>query len=324
MSRRPIIPQQLAHGPFTRDQALEAGLTSRQLQGKHFRPLFPRVWVLADLPMTADDWIVAAELAMPGHAQLSHLTRIQDLGYHNGPLRPFHFTVAGNLHIDLEDIFLHRTIAMPPLDGVGVSPASAFIGLCSTARVIDLIPIGDWLLLEGHMTLPELTELARHQRWRPGAGEAMWVSGQLNGRSRSPKESETRAVLVFAGLPVPEVNPPLLDDPNTPWTDLLYRRWRLAVEYEGSQHLTDRKQYNTDIARYAWMRDLEMEYVQVTKEMLRQPRALVLRVHRKLIERGYEGPAPVFGDRWRSLFEPVRLGPGRFRAGDPATSYLSA
>ena len=324
MPRPPQIPQQLAHGPFTRAQALEAGLTSRQLQGKHFSPLFPRVWVLADLPMTADDWIIAAGLAMPGHAQLSHLSRIQALGYHDGPLRPFHFTVAGELHIDLEDIFLHRTVAMPPLDDIGVSAASAFIGLCSTARVISLISIGDWLLRAGHMTLTELTELARHQRWRPGAGEAMWVSGHLDARSRSPKESETRALLVFAGLPVPEVNPPLLEDPNTPWTDLLYRHWRLAIEYEGSQHLIDRKQYNTDIARYAWMRDSGTEYVQVTKEMLRQPRALVLRVHRKLIARGYDGPTPVFGDRWRSLFESVHLRRGRFGGGGPATSYLCA
>ena len=322
MSRRPLIPEQLAHGPFTRARALEAGLTSRQLQGSHFRQLFPRVWVLATVPITAGDWIAAASLAMPAHAQLSHRTRIQALGYHDGPLRPFHFTVASELHIDLEDIFLHRTVAMPPLDGIGVSPASAFIGLASTARVIDLIAIGDWLLHEGHMTLPELRELARHQRWRPGAAGAMWVSGYLNARSRSPKESETRAVLVFAGLPVPEVNPPLLDDPNTPWTDLLYRRWRLAVEYEGDQHLLDRRQYNTDIARYAWMRDSETEYVQVTKEMLRQPRALVLRVSHKLVERGYDGPPPLFGARWQSLFEPIR--PVRHRGGEFSTSSIPA
>lgn len=316
MSRRPFIPEKLQHGPFTRQQALAAGLTSRQLQGKHFLQVFPRVWVWVGYEMTPNDVIEAAGMSLPPDARVSHLSRLQLLGFHDGPLRPIHFLIARDHHIAIEDITLHRTVAMPPLDGIGVSPAAAFIGHCATARVIDLIAIGDWLLNRGHMTHPELRELAFHHLWRPGAREALRVSPHLNGRSRSPKESELRALLVFAGLPEPEVNPPLLDDPHTPWTDLLYRRWRLAVEYEGSQHLIDRKQYNTDIARYAWMRDTSTEYIQVTKEMMRQQRAVVLRVHHKLAERGYDGPVPEFGRRWRSLFAPVHL-----RGGDLATPF---
>lgn len=309
MPRPPHVPDVMRRGPFTRTQALAAGLTSRQLQGRHFRQLWPRVWALVDYPMRHRDWIVAAQLAMPDHARLSHISRIQALGLDVGEQSPIHVTVSGDLHLDLDGIFTHRTVLMPAVDDGGVIPAAAFIGFAATGRTIDLIKVGDWLLRHEHMTLLQLRELALHQDWRPGAAAALWVSRFLDEKSRSPKESETRAILIFAGLPSPEVNPPLLDDPNTPWTDLWYRRWRLAVEYEGGQHLLDRRQYNTDISRYAWMRDEDVEYVQITKEMLIQPRAVVLRVHQKLCDRGYDGPPPSFGPRWYSLFEPVRRFP---------------
>ena len=308
MSRPPRIPDLLTGRPFSREQALAAGLTSRQLRGRHLRRLFPRVYVEADHVMTDLDWIVAASLAMPPQAQLSHLTRINALGLEYGPLRPFQFVVGSDLHLDLPGIFLHRTELLPPLDDVGVTPAAAFIGYAASARMIDLICVGDWLLHRDHMALIEVAELARRDLWRPGSRQALRVLPYLDCRARSVKESETRALLIFAGLPVPEVNLDLFDGPTfLACVDLAYPVWRLIIEYEGRQHAEDPYQFNRDIGRYARLRDGSWEYVQITQELLRQPRALVIRVHRKLVERGYTGPAPVFGPTWLSLFEPVRL-----------------
>ena len=45
-----------------------------------------------------------------------------------------------------------------------------------------------------------------------------------------------------------------------------------------------------------------VSYVQVTKERLGKPRELVLKVDRTLRRNGYDGPAPLFGERWRLLF----------------------
>ncbi|HET9419593.1 MAG TPA: hypothetical protein VFO49_00565, partial [Nocardioides sp.] len=47
-------------------------------------------------------------------------------------------------------------------------------------------------------------------------------------------------------------------------------------------------------------------YLQVTHEKLAAPRKLVLSVHRELTTLGYDGPPPVFSDRWRSLFRTIR------------------
>lgn len=297
------VPSALRRGPFTRDLALLEGVTGRRLEGRVFRRLFPCVYVARDHPMSHDDWVRAALLAMPDDARVSHLTRLQRLGLEHGPLFPLHLTVTGDLHRAVDGVFLHRTKAMPPVDGENVSVEAAFMGYASSARTIDLIKVGDWLAHRGHLDPERVAWLADQTPWRPGAAEALSVLRNLDARSASLPESETRAVVVHAGLPVPEVNSDVYDDHVlVARVDLLFARWRLIIEYEGRQHLTDIGQWNRDIGRYETLRDLGYSYIQVTHEMLRQPRALALRIHRKLVELGYEGAAPQFGARWSRLF----------------------
>lgn len=310
MAPHPRIPDQLRRGPFSREQARALGLTPRMLNGMRYKRLFPRVWVLSDYVMSDLDWIKAADMAMPDRAQLSHATRIQALGLDFGTTKPFHFTVAGDLHLDVDDIFLHRTEVLPPLDGAGVTPAVAFIQYCTDARMIDAIKVGDWLLHRRHMTVLEVMELARHDSWRPGANKVRRVIPHLEPGSRSLKESESRAILVFAGLPRPEVNKAVRDVRGEliGYGDLVYLLWKLLVEYEGRQHLTDLSQWNRDIDRYGGFRDEGWRYVQVTNEKLDTPKKLVCEVYGQLVRGGYVGPAPTFGPRWLSLFEAIRPG----------------
>jgi hypothetical protein len=304
-----LVPDALRHRPFTTAEAHALGVTSYMLGGRSWMRLFPRVWVHAQHVMTDSDWITAAALAMPGRARLSHLTRLRALGLDHGSLRPFEFTVRGDLHLDLDDIFLHRTEVLPPLDDVGVTPGAAFLQYCATARMIDAVVVGDWLLRGGHMTVLEVAELSRHDSWRPGAHQVRRVLPHLDAASRSLKESETRVVLVFARLPRPEVNVDV-HDPYGQFLgcgDLVYRLWKVLVEYEGRQHLGDLGQWSVDIDRYAGFRDDGWRYVQVTKEKLDKPRTVVTAVYAQLVRGGYDGPPPVFGDRWNALFRPIPL-----------------
>ncbi len=297
------MPDELLHRPFTRAEARAAGVTSRQLQGRQFRRLHQSVWVWTGHELTHDDRVLAARLATPSRARVSHLTRLQQLGLDHGPRLPLHLSIVGDHHLDLHDVFLHRTEVMPPCDDVGVSGTAALIGYAATARVVDLVTVGDWLLHHGLMTMPGLLELAWRDRWRPGARETLWIAPYLDGGSRSPGESETRALLQFAGLPRPQVNVRLADEPHAPTTDLWLPEWRVALEYEGSQHFTDPEQVRRDIGRYAWMRARDVAYLQVTSGMRAQPHALVIAAHRLLVDRGYRGPAPAFGPTWNLLFE---------------------
>lgn len=304
----PLVPDVLRHGPFDHRTAQAAGVTEKMLRGASWIRLHPRVWVHRDHVVTHLDEITAATLAMPDRAHLSHVSRIQALGLDIGDHAPIHFTVSGDLHLDLDDIFLHRTAVLPPLDEVGVSSASAFVQFCATARLIDAIVVGDWLLGRRHMTVLEVAEVAARDRWRPGARQARRVLRHLDGRSRSPKESEMRPLMVFAGLPAPEINADVEHGGRrVAIVDFFFRYWRLVLEYEGRQHALDPRQFQVDITRFADLRRASCEYLQVTSAMLDQPRALVLVIYRALVQRGYEGPAPTFGARWDSLFEPIAL-----------------
>ncbi len=285
------------------------------LRGSRFVRVHPRVWGYRDYEMTDRDHVLAASLALPDDAKLTGISRIQQLGLDYGPRRPIRFVVARDLHLALDGVFLHRTVRLPPLDELGVAPLAAYVSYCSRARVIDAIKVGDWLLHEGHMGWDDLRAFALDQRWRDGADEAIWVADYLEGDSRSLRESETRSVLVFAGLPGPEVNVGAgAPDDVARIGDLVYRKWRVIVEYEGGHHQEDRKQYVWDIDRYATLRREHVPYVQVTKEKLRTPRRLVGEVYRELVAQGYDGPPPEFGEQWRRLFSRLNdvVGPRRW------------
>jgi hypothetical protein len=305
------IPESLLHGPFTRAQALAAGATKKMLEGQRFVVVYRGVWRHRDHQMTDDDWVRAARLALPVEAQLTGITRLQQLGLDFGPRLPVRFVIQGELHLAFENVFLHRTVKLPPSDDVGVVVPAAFIAYCARARVIDVIKVGDWLLRGRHMTANELRDLALSALWRDGADEAIWVLDHLDRRSRSLKESETRAVLNFAGLPAPGVNVPIdVGEDVEVVGDLVYRGYGLAVEYEGAHHQEDRRQYNSDLDRYALMRGAGVPYVQVTKEKLDRPKTLVGEVYRSLLSCGYTGPPPTFGERWRQLFAPLSAAAG--------------
>lgn len=308
------MPPDLLQGPFTRATATAAGVTSRMLEGDRFVRVFPRVWRHQAHVMTEADWVAAATMALPRSAQLTGISRIQRLGLDFGPVRPIRFVVEGDLHLALDGVFLHRTVQLPPTDGVGVTPAAAYLAYVAKAQVIDAIKVGDWLLHRGHVTLHELENIALSALWRDGAHEALWLIDHLDGGSRSVKESETRAVLDFAGLPAPEVNLPIgVEEDIVVMGDLVYRSWRVVVEYEGAHHQEDRQQYVADLGRYALMRAGNVRYVQVTHEKLNHARTLVGEVYRTLVEQGYDGPPPTFGERWRLLFASVNtaVGPRR-------------
>lgn len=296
------LPEPLLHGPFHRRTAFATGLSARSLEGTRFVRVLPRVYRHREHPMTPEDWVVAALLALPDRARLTGITRIQQLGLDFGPRLPVRFVVEGDLHLAFEEIFLHRTKKLPPTDDVGVTPAAAFIAYSRRARVIDAIKVGDWLLHHGHMARGELRDLALAEQWRDGAGEALWILDHLDGESRSLPESETRALLEFAGLAGARVNRRLPIEDVIIIGDLVYEEWGTVVEYEGAHHQLERGQYVADIGRYAVIRRHDFGYVQVTKETLRHPRTLVGEVHRELVSRGYDGPSPNFSGHWELLF----------------------
>ncbi|MCX6406164.1 MAG: hypothetical protein NTV28_04515 [Propionibacteriales bacterium] len=302
------LPDALQHAPFSRQQALDLGLTSRQLQHQRFERLFPTVYRFRGHPMSARDWVHAARLTLPPDAAASHQTRFVELGVEVGPLFPLHFTVARDLHLaaDRDRLFLHRTLVMPRGDRAGVSVAAALVGAASLLRRLDIVSLADWALHRGHVHLEELRHVVDAEPWRPGAAQLKAALSMVDPRARSLPESQLRCLLVAAGLPRPETNADVHDASGRflACGDLVYRWLRLLLEYEGRQHALDPYQFNRDIHRYAGLRDEAWRYLQVTAAMLGAPVALVRAVHHIMVRQGYDGPAPSFsGSAWLELFD---------------------
>jgi len=309
-----IIPDALRHGPFTRAEGLAAGVPARVLEGTQFVRIHQGVHCHRGHVMSWADRVEAARLALPASARTTGATRLQQLGLDHGWRDVLHFVVQGDLHLELEGVFLHRTVAMLAHDDAGVTPEVAFVAYCAEARVLDAIKVGCVLLHQDRLDLDLLEQLLVEQPWRRVCAEARWVLCHLDHRCRSLPEAELLALVRFAGLPEPEVNKTIdlgAGDILTP--DLWFEDYGLAVEYEGRQHQEDRGQYNADIDRYKLYRRTGTAYEQVTKERMRSPKATVRQIHRALVDRGYCGPPPDFGELWASLFAPVAavVRPGR-------------
>ena len=71
----------------------------------------------------------------------------------------------------------------------------------------------------------------------------------VDGGAESPRESRLRLLLIRAGLPRPETQIAFRDLRIR--VDMGWRRWQVAVEYDGAQHWTDPRQRSWDIDRIA-------------------------------------------------------------------------
>jgi very-short-patch-repair endonuclease len=96
-------------------------------------------------------------------------------------------------------------------------------------------------------------------------------------------------LLVRAGLPRPETQIEFTDEFGITRirVDMGWRKWRVAVEYDGIQHWSDRYQRSWDIDRIAMLEAMGWAIVRVSAEMLSRPDVIIERVRGKLRAAGY-------------------------------------
>ncbi|EHB56140.1 hypothetical protein MycrhDRAFT_3334 [Mycolicibacterium rhodesiae JS60] len=105
-----------------------------------------------------------------------------------------------------------------------------------------------------------------------------------DGGAESPRETQVRLLLIGAGLPAPETQIEFFDDYGDVVirVDMGWRRWQVAVEYDGVQHWADGKQRSWDIDRIAILDALGWVVVRVSADMLSRPGVIIARVTAKL------------------------------------------
>ncbi|MGO9925952.1 MAG: DUF559 domain-containing protein [Mycobacterium sp.] len=123
----------------------------------------------------------------------------------------------------------------------------------------------------------------------PGARGLRRLRGALalvDRGAASPKETWLRLLLIDAGLPTPTTQIPV----NENWRlvgvlDMGWERYKVAVEYDGDQHRTDRRRYVRDQQRLRKLERLGWIVVRVIAED--KPEDVVTRVRNALRARGW-------------------------------------
>ncbi|KNY05898.1 endonuclease domain-containing protein [Microbacterium sp. GCS4] len=132
-------------------------------------------------------------------------------------------------------------------------------------------------------------ELAsRVQDWRGSAGIATvrWALRRTRDAVESPKETQTRLLIVDAGLPEPVIQHEVWSGGEfVARVDLAYPDQRIAIEYEGDGHRTDKAQWRRDIARQRRLEDLGWIVIRLTQHDLDAPTDVISRIRRALAAR---------------------------------------
>lgn len=111
----------------------------------------------------------------------------------------------------------------------------------------------------------------------------------VDGGAASPRESQTRLLILDAGFPRPETQIPVaLGRRAVAFLDMGWEEYGVAVEYDGDQHRTDRRQYVKDMARLRALADLGWIVVRVIAED--RPAEWLPRVEAALRSRGCPTP----------------------------------
>ncbi len=203
---------------------------------------------------------------------------------------------AGVIGRQINDWNAHRV----EIDGLPtIDLPTLFCHLGMVLSEPDLVAVGDALVLEPVIpaagppcplaTIDALRTRVALYRVR-GKRRAAKALDRIRPGAGSRPESLLRLLLVKAGCPQPELNVRLFDrfGAELARVDLLFREFRVIVEYDGDQHRIDSRQFDRDLGRLDDLAALGWRVVRVgARSLFRDPQDAVNRVQRALVEGGW-------------------------------------
>ena len=245
--------------PFTRTQALTAGLTDAELRRRDFVRLYRGVYLSRQAPASLEVRARGALLLAPSTAVISHHTAAALWGGSVPHSSSVHLTIARSQSFQTagvrthesdraRDTTFHRGIRM-------TTPEQTFIDLAANLDLVELVVLGDRMVRREVTTPQRLVRSA--DAWRGHhRGRVCRCAGLVRAGVDSPPESRLRMLVVLAGLPEPAVNHVVRDPDTGEWLrrfELAYRDLRIAIEYEGgSTGKTTRSGPPTSSAVKSW------------------------------------------------------------------------
>jgi hypothetical protein len=148
-------------------------------------------------------------------------------------------------------------------DDIGEDEVGVIEGIPATTAARTALDIGCWyprndavaaidaLARATDLKMPDVDLLVQRYPGRRGIRQARATLGLVDAGAQSPKETWLRLLLIKAGLPRPQTQIPVRDEFGNviAYLDMGWEDVKVAVEYDGDQHRSDRRQYTWDIRR---------------------------------------------------------------------------
>lgn len=260
MKPRIPLPLPFADQPFTRAQALAAGLGSNRLNGSDLARPFHGVRVPAHRALTLEERCRAFSNRMPALAFFSSTTAAQLIGV---PL-PLALQESPLIHVAVpwparasgaRGVRGHSVLLMGndshSRGGLRLStPTRLWCELGAVVCLPDLVAAGDYLI---HWRLPfcsrsDLADAVERYPGRIGKARLVAALALLSDRSESPRESVLRVLLVEGGIMGLAVNLRVTVRGMRFRLDLALPEYKLALEYQGGYH-NDVSQWRKDMTK---------------------------------------------------------------------------
>ncbi len=259
--------------PFTRQQALRAGVTSGQLRHPRWTSRFRGVYEQPDAGADLAAMCRALSLALPDDAVFSGLTAAALRGWwlpRRAPERPLHVTVPPQRLLERKDVRCVRSALGPDdveeLAGLRVTTGLRTLeDLAAQWSLIDLVVMADSALRRRDCASAKWV-LDNCVPGRRGVRTLRRAMSLADPRSESAMETVLRLVLVIPGLPPPEPQA-ILRDEGGEWlarVDLLGADGKSVFEFDGANH-DEPERHAADTSRWRMLRRHGFEVYPYTK-----------------------------------------------------------
>ena len=260
MKPRIPLPPTLENRPFTRAQALAAGLGSNRVNGSDLARPFHGVRVPLNRALTIEERCRAFATRMPSHAFFNSTTAAQltgvplPLALEKSPL--LHVAVPWPARASSARGICGHSVQLMGNDahergGLRLStPARLWCELGAELTLRELVAAGDYLI---HWRLPfcsvdTLSDAVARYPGRVGSAQLRASLALLSDRSESPRESILRVLLIEGGITGLAVNLSVSVRGMNFRLDLALPAYKIALEYQGEHH-NDTAQWRKDMTK---------------------------------------------------------------------------
>ncbi len=284
-------------GPFIGSEALSSGALTRHKLRSHHEAIYPDVYVPTGAHLTAVQrayaawlWskrrgVVAGQSASALHAAkwVDPRKPAQLLYRHR---RPPTGIIAWLDRIPPDETQLIRDIQV-------TTPARTAFDLASRYPLVKAVAAIDALARATRLKAVDIEQCIERHKGHRNIRRARHALTLVDPGAESPQETWLRLLVIEAGYPPPQTQIPVYGRYGdlVGIVDMGWKEIKLALEYEGDHHRTNRRVFNKDIARHeAMTTDLDWIAIRVTAEDV--PGGILRRLGAAWSRRGRQPPTP--------------------------------